>query len=158
MHPPFILPSLGLIQSKCTLGEHKCIGVDSKSHCIPGFVLLYPAVFRVWGKEYQWGRLETWYKHTLSMYQCILSEILTPPALPGLRRGDLKGRRRGGGAHGHISTSRTDIALISFAPCRYIQTCWGSSIIAFITPLITPWSAWPQFLISPTDQYQGAVW
>ena len=68
MHPPFILPSLGLIQSKCTLGEHKCIGVDSKSHCIPGFVLLYPAVFRVWGKEYQWGRLETWYKHTLSMY------------------------------------------------------------------------------------------
>ena len=45
---------------------------------------------------------------------------------------------RGGGAHGHISTSRTDIALISFAPCRYIQTCWGSSIIAFITPLIIP--------------------
>ena len=47
MYPPFILPSLDLIQSKCTLGEHKCIGVDSKSQCIPGFVLLYPAVFRV---------------------------------------------------------------------------------------------------------------
>ena len=45
-------------------------------------------------------------------------------------------RGRGGGAHGHISTSRTAITLISFEPCRYIQTCWGSSIIAFITPLI----------------------
>ena len=45
---------------------------------------------------------------------------------------------RGGGAHGHISTSRTAIALISFESCRYIQTNWGSSIIAFITPLIIP--------------------
>ena len=45
---------------------------------------------------------------------------------------------RGGGAHGHISTSRTAIALISFESCRYIQTHWGSSIIAFITPLIIP--------------------
>ena len=45
---------------------------------------------------------------------------------------------RGGGAHGHISTSRTAITLIFFEPCRYIQTHQGSSIIAFITPLIIP--------------------
>ena len=114
MHPPFILPSLDLIQSKCTLGEHKCIGVDSKSHCIPGFVLLYPAVFRVWGKEYEWGRHETWYIHTLSMHLCILSRTLAPPALPGLGEGDLRGRRRGGGEHGHCDTIKEGNSKSSF--------------------------------------------
>ena len=47
-------------------------------------------------------------------------------------------RGRGGGAHGHISIHRTAIAIISFVPCRYIQTHQGSPIIALITPLIIP--------------------
>ena len=40
---------------------------------------------------------ETWYRHALSMYLWILSGTFTLHARPGLREGDLRGRRRGGG-------------------------------------------------------------
>ena len=75
MYPPLILPSLDLIQSKHTVGVYKCIGVHTKSQCIPGFVVLFSAVFSVCGKEYQWGRYRNSHRHTLNMCQWILSKI-----------------------------------------------------------------------------------
>ena len=61
---------------------------------------------------------ETWYKHALSMYLCILSEILTLPALPGLGEGDLRGRRRGGGEHGHCGTIKGGNAKMPFGTLK----------------------------------------
>ena len=143
MHPPFILPSLGLIQSKCTLGEHKCIGVDSKSHCIPGFVLLYPAVFRVWGREYEWGRHETWQKHTLDIYLCILNRILAPPTLPGLGEGDLRGRRRGGGEHAHCDTTKEGNAKIPYGTSNHSTQHEFLMVSPFLECLIRSLGSWP---------------
>ena len=57
---------------------------------------------------------ETWYRHALGMHKWILSRTLAPPALPGLGEGDLRGRRRGGGEHGHCDTIKEGNAIISF--------------------------------------------
>ena len=55
---------------------------------------------------------ETGYIHALTMYLWILSETLTPSTLPGLGEGDLRGRRRGGGEHGHCDTINEGNAII----------------------------------------------
>ena len=86
---------------------------------------------------------ETWYKHALSMYLWILSETLTPPALPGLGEGDLRGRRRGGGEHGHCDTIKEENAKIPFGTLK--QSIWNKFLIAspFLESLIRSLGSWP---------------
>ena len=41
-----------------------------------------------------------------------------PPALPGLGEGDLRGRRRGGGEHGHCGTIKGGNAKMPFGTLK----------------------------------------
>ena len=86
---------------------------------------------------------ETWYIHALSMYLWILSGTFTLPALPGLGEGDLRGRRRGGGEHGHCDTIKGGNTKIPFGTLN--QSIWDEFLIAipFLESLIRSLGSWP---------------
>ena len=77
------------------------------------------------------------------MHQWILSGGLTPPALPGLGEGDLRGRRRGGGEHGHCDTIKEGNAKRSFETLN--QSIWDEFLIVspFLESLIRSLGIWP---------------
>ena len=77
------------------------------------------------------------------MHQWILSGTLTPPTLPGLGEGDLRGRRRGGGEHGHCDTIKEGNAKITFGTLNY--SIWDKFLIVspFLESLIRSLGSWP---------------
>ena len=77
------------------------------------------------------------------MHQWILSGTFTLPALPGLGEGDLRGRRRGGGEHGHCDTIKEENAKIPFGTLNY--SIWDKSLIVspFLESLIRSLGSWP---------------
>ena len=77
------------------------------------------------------------------MYLWILSGTFTLPALPGLGEGDLRGRRRGGGEHGHCDTIKEGNAKIPFGTLN--QSIWDEFLIVspFLESLIRSLGSWP---------------
>ena len=77
------------------------------------------------------------------MHQWILSGGWTTPALPGLGEGDLRGRRRGGGEHGHCDTIKKGNAKIPFGTLNY--SIWDKFLIVspFLESLIRSLGSWP---------------
>ena len=77
------------------------------------------------------------------MHKWILSGILAPPALPGLGEGDLRGRRRGGGEHGHCDTIKEGNAKIPSVTLN--QSIWDEFLIVspFLESLIRSLGSWP---------------
>ena len=68
---------------------------------------------------------------------------IDPPAFPGLGEGDLRGRRRGGGEHGHCDTIKEENAKIPFGTLNY--SIWDKSLIVspFLESLIRSLGSWP---------------
>ena len=77
------------------------------------------------------------------MHLWILSGTFTLPALPGLEEGDMRGRRRGGGEHGHCDTIKEGNAKIPFGTLN--KSIWDEFLIVspFLESLIRSLGSWP---------------